>query len=220
MILPIDCLDIFSALLPDTSGWLVAAAEPSLHIDESLAADWADISHEKHSGPFASLRFAAAALLLAMAAWVWRRWRSLKWLSDRRTVFEEDALPSEPVTALRRRHERLRDPDADSRMDALLELHRLYTRGDTAAVYEGLKQHFETHPFELNLYIVCLNMLAETGSKPSPEMLRLLRHAFRQLKVLRPHMWMAVAEQGKRLVPDFEQWDDKPLLPPRSKHRS
>lgn len=216
MTLPIESFSLFSSLLPDTGGWLLAAAEPSLRIDEGFAADWTDRPQESGDSASASIRFVVVALLMFVAAaLVWWRWRPVTLLPVR-WRFRRDISPAtRQVAELRRRHEQHRQHESNQRVDSLLELHRLYSRGDAKAAYEGLKQHFETHPFELNLYIVCLNMLAETGIKPPPEMIRLLRHAFRQLKLLRPHMWVAVAEQGKRLAPGFERWDDKPSLPAR-----
>jgi len=145
-----------------------------------------------------------------------RRWRRLA-LAYRLPLASRFRVPKTgKVDALRERHAMRHKDKPDERTEVLMELYRLYTRGDVDMACEGLRRHLEWHPFELNFYVVCLNMLAEKSVHPSPEMIRLIRHALRQLKVHRPRMWQTVSEYGHRLVPDFDHWDEQAAL---STHR-
>lgn len=154
-------------------------------------------------------------LLFAMAAGLYR-WR--KFSSAYRTPLSAGfrGVRMDKVETSREERAKQRDRELEDRTESLMEIYRLYTRGEVDEAYRGLKCHLEYHPFELNFYLVCLNMLAETGVRPSAEMIRLVRHALRQLKVHRPRMWLTVAEHGRRVLPDFDRWDERASL---SSHR-
>jgi len=203
----LSCIDALFALMPEVSGWLGMVAETMLSPDGGHAA-WADDSRPDDS----TMVVAVATMLAALAAafW-WRRKSSQPVIAGEHTHHVQSEKSGEQrVAELRRRHAQDRELDDAARLEELMQIHRLYSRGDVADAYAELKEQLDFRPFELNVYIVCLNMLAERNVKPSPEMLRLMRHAFRQLKLFRPHMWMAIAEYGRRLAPGFDKWDELP----------
>jgi len=208
MFCALPCMDTLFALMPEMPGWLGLVAEPVLSLDEGGHAAWAD---EGRPGDSSTI-VAVATMLVALAAAFWWRRKSSQPVIAVEHVHHvhPEKSGAQRVAELRLRHAQDRELDDATRLEELMQIHQLYSRGDVADAYAELKEQLDFRPFELNVYIVCLNMLAERNVKPSPEMLRLMRHAFRQLKLFRPHMWMAVAEYGRRLAPGFDKWDELP----------
>jgi len=201
-------MDVLLDLIPEVSGWLGMVAEPVLRIDDGGQTGWVEDSRPVD----ATVGFAVAAMLVALASawWWWRKSLQPVVAGEAAHHVQPEKAGPQRVAELRRRHAHERELDDAARLEELMQIHQLYTHGDVADAYAELKEQLDFRPFELNVYIVCLNMLAERSVKPSPAMLRMMRHAFRQLKLFRPHMWMAVAEYGRRLAPGFDNWDELP----------
>ncbi|MDQ6954139.1 MAG: hypothetical protein Q9M20_01680 [Mariprofundaceae bacterium] len=74
---------------------------------------------------------------------------------------------------------------------------------------EIMHRAFKYDPFDLNIYILSLTILAESD-EPSIELTRLLRTGLFLLRTKRPFVWEDVAEKGRDLMPDLEDWSWTP----------
>lgn len=66
-----------------------------------------------------------------------------------------------------------------------------------------------SEPYNLDAYVVALKILARYQT---PQLIGLVRGGLQLLRRKNPRLWRDVAEQGRKLAPEIENWDDDPLI--------
>jgi len=180
-------------------------------LEESVAA-----SRFVFSIPF-ELSF---SLLIALAIYVgWRRgilkfqFAEVSELPERKRVGHRAApvrhKRSKPTT--RSGHHRKSLPGRDQLASAtgdLAKAKKLLAHG-----YYNQAEHYaisaiRSEPFNLDAYVVALRILS---FYQTPQLIGLIRGGLQLLRLKKPYMWREVAEHGRKLAPEIEDWDDDPV---------
>jgi len=64
-----------------------------------------------------------------------------------------------------------------------------------------------SEPYNLDAYVVALKILSKYQT---PQLIGLVRGGLQLLRLKNPRLWCDVAEQGRKLAPEIEDWDDAP----------
>jgi len=64
-----------------------------------------------------------------------------------------------------------------------------------------------SEPYSLDAYVVALKILSKYQT---PQLIGLVRGGLQLLRLKNPRLWCDVAEQGRKLAPEIEDWDDAP----------
>lgn len=101
-----------------------------------------------------------------------------------------------------RDHHALKESSDLARAKKLM-IHDYYNRAEQHAI-----SALRSEPYNLEAYIVALQILSKYQT---PQLIGLIRGGLQLLRRKNPYLWREVAEQGRKLAPEIEDWDDDPI---------